>query len=197
MPYVGIWSGQPISVATLTQLIKNFARERVVGTSLPPTQPWRPPSPPNTKGSGPPPQQSHPNHPLCRRVDPDSNKNGIFRPSTARATRFLASNSEKYPSATNQRYPMDGAIRPNYQQQVDHCSPRGIIMVDCCVYWGWADSDKLAPHHHDGSTKSGPSNNHASTTFPHPSTPITGERITWITVNAMTASGSHRYAMEG
>ena len=34
-------------------------------------------------------------------------------------------------------------------------------------------------------------NNYASTTILHPSTPITGEGITGITVNAMTASGSN------
>jgi hypothetical protein len=33
-------------VLELLQSDAHFARERVVGTSLPPTQPWRPPSPP-------------------------------------------------------------------------------------------------------------------------------------------------------
>ena len=60
------------------------------------------------KGYGLPPQRSHPNHPLCRLVDHVSNKNGIFRRSTAQEMDFPASTQRK--SITNQSYPIDGAI---------------------------------------------------------------------------------------
>ena len=89
---------------------------------------------------------------------------------------------------------MDGAIRPNYQQQVDHCSTRGNKTVHCCVYWGWADvaTTARAPPprriHKKWIVKTR-TPRPAHTHQPPPS--WMRERTTWAKVDAMTASGAN------
>jgi hypothetical protein len=88
---------------------------------------------------------------------------------------------------------MDGAIRPNYQQHHDHCLPRGNTMVDCCVYWGWAEvaatARAPAPRriHKKWTVKTRTPPHFHTHQPPAPS----WARTTWTTIDAMTARGAN------
>ena len=88
---------------------------------------------------------------------------------------------------------MDGAIRPNYQRDHDHCLPRGNTMVDCCVYWGWAEvaatARAPAPRriHKKWTVKTRTPPHFHTHQPPAPS----WARTTWTTIDAMTARGAN------